>query len=68
MSLRAWDKFKETGEKFRSFIKTVQSSEAFTDFSYSQRLVSAVNKTISDPQAKWMLIDTLAFENVNTKY
>ena len=66
-ALTAWDKFEETGKEFRSFIKIIQSSGAFTDFSYLQRLVSAVNKNISDPEAKQMLVETLAFENVNTE-
>jgi hypothetical protein len=40
--------------------------ETFTDF--LQRLVSAVNKVLSDPDVRQVLIETLAFENVNAKY
>ena len=33
-----------------------------------QRLVLAVNKAISDPDTKQVLIETLAYENVNSEY
>ena len=54
-------------EKSTSFTKIIQGSgEAFTDF-FFQRFISAVNKAISDPDAKQVLTETLAFENANTK-
>lgn len=47
-------------------MKIVQGSgEAFTDF--LQRLVSAVNNAMSDPDEREVLIVTLSFENANTK-
>jgi hypothetical protein len=50
-----------------SFIKIIQGSgEAVIDFFFPQRLVSAVNKTVSDPDTRQVLIETLAFENANT--
>nr|CDQ07277.1 Bm11540 [Brugia malayi] len=40
-------------------------SETFTNF--SQRLTSAVDRSISDPLARKALIESLAFENANTE-
>jgi hypothetical protein len=56
MAIRAWGEDEEPGKRFTSFTKILQGSEeAFTAF--LQRLVSAVNKAISDPdvrQCQWM--------------
>lgn len=47
-----------------SFTKIIQGSgEAFTDF--SEILVAAVNKVISDPEMRPVLMKTLALESTN---
>ena len=43
----------------------IQGSEETSDF--LQRLVSAVNKAISDPNVSQMLIETLVFESANAE-
>jgi hypothetical protein len=64
--LRTWDKIKESGERSTSFTKIVQCPEkAFTDF--FQRLVSAVNKTMSHTNGRQVLIEALEFVNANTE-
>lgn len=60
------NKVEEPRIRSTSFMKIVQGSgEAFTDF--LQRLVSAVNNAMSDPDEREVLIVTLSFENANTK-
>lgn len=55
---------KSLGQKSTSFTKIIQGSEeAFTDF--SERLVAAVNKAISDPEMRLVLMKTLAPEGAN---
>lgn len=64
--LWAWDKIEEPGERSTSFTKIAQGSgEAFTD--YLQSLVSAINKAVSDPDVRQMVIEILAFENGNNE-
>lgn len=68
MSLGSFKSFKvkEPGKRSTSFTKIVEGSwKTFTDF--LQRLVSAVNKALSDPNVSQVLIERLAFENANTK-
>lgn len=62
MTLRAWDKVEEPRKKSTSVTKIKQGSgEGFADF--LQRLVSAVDKAIPDPDRRQVLLETLAFEN-----
>lgn len=35
---------------------------------FLQTLTSAVNRTVLDPKVRQILIDSLAFENANSKY
>ena len=68
MALRAWDMIEESEEKkSTSFTKIIQgSAKAFTEF--LQRLGSAVNRAISDPETRYLLIKKiLTFESANTK-
>ena len=66
MALRAWDKVEDPGKKSTSFTKIIQGSgEGFTYF--CQRLVSSVNKVVSDPDERQVLIETLVYENANTE-
>lgn len=65
--LRAWDTCDDPEESPTSFIKIVQDcGEIFIDF--LQRLVLSINKAISDPGVKQVLIEMLVFENGNMKW
>ena len=56
----------ELVKRTRSFTKVTQGpKETFTDF--SQRLISAANRMISDPEVRQILIECLAFENANSE-
>ena len=49
------------------FTKIIQGSGgAVTEF--LQRLASAMNNAVSDPGARQTLVETLAYENSDTKY
>lgn len=62
VAFRAWDKVEEPRKKSTSVTKIIQGSgEGSADF--LQRLVSAVDKAISDPDRRQVLIETLVFEN-----
>ena len=68
----SWYSFNSLGydwkdrEKSISFTKVIQDfEEAFTGF--LQRLGSAVDRAITDPETKQSLIEILAFENANTE-
>lgn len=55
------------GKESTTFTKIIQGSgEAFTEF--LQRLGSAENRAITDPETKQSLIEILAFVNANIKY
>lgn len=57
----------ETQKRFIWFTKIIQGSgTAFTNFLH--RLILAANKAISDLEARQMVIETLAFENLNTEH
>ena len=61
VALRARDKVEEQGKKSLSFTNIMQSSrETFIDFLH--RLMSAINREMSDPDAKWVLIEILALK------
>lgn len=54
---------------FKKYLKKdyIQGSgKAFTDFLH--RLVSTANKAISNVEARKMLIETMAFKNLNTEH
>lgn len=62
---KAWGKFEESGKKSRSFTKIPK--EAFTIF-FLQRLTLTVNRIVSDPKDRQVLIEPLAFENANSEF
>lgn len=65
-TLKAWDKFKETGKRLESFSQVFQGpKETFTDF--MQRLTSVIGRNISDSLCRKALIETLALENANAE-
>lgn len=67
IALNAWDKLEQQWWA-ESFTKITQClKESFTDF--SQKLTIALNRTTSDPSAREILIESLAFESgmLNTK-
>lgn len=64
--MNAWVRVVESRKRIESFTKSIQGlKEAFTDILY--RLTSAVNKMISDPDARQILIGSLTFENTNVE-
>lgn len=54
-------------EEYTLFTKILQALEKPLLIFFLQRLVSPVNKAVSDSDSKQVLIDTLAYENGNTK-
>ena len=65
-ALNAWDKFEESEKKFESFTNIRQGPKgAFTDS--LQRVTLVVNKIVSDSEVGKILIESLAFENVNSE-
>lgn len=65
-ALKAWDKVAESGKRLEPFTQVMQGpQETFPDF--SQRLTSAVEKSLSDSAARKARIESLAFENVNAE-
>jgi hypothetical protein len=67
VALRAQDKVEEPIKVrliYKDYIKG--SGKAFTDF--LQRLVSTANKAVSDLETRQILIETLAFENLDTEH
>jgi hypothetical protein len=55
----------ESPPHLQRFYKALENPSLI--FFFKQRLVSAVNKAISDPDARGIMIETLVFENANTK-
>lgn len=67
-AFNAWNSDEESEGRTESFIKITQGTkEAFTDF-FLQRLMSTVNKMVSDPEIRQILIEPLVFENANSEY
>ena len=63
LALNAWGKVEQPGQA-QSFTKITQgSNEPFLGF--LQRLATALKRVISDPNAREILIESLAFENAN---
>ena len=55
-ALNTCDKFEESGKRFESLAKIIQGlKEDFTDF-FLQRLISTVNRIISDSEVRQILI------------
>lgn len=55
-------------KKSTSFTKVVQDSgEAFTDFFFKQRVISTVNKGLSDPDSRQVLMEILHLKMLNTE-
>lgn len=59
-ALNAWNKVEELGKRIESFTKSIQDQkEVFADFLH--RLTSAVNRMISDPDGRQIIIESLTF-------
>lgn len=57
-SLNSWDRIEEVGKKIESLTKITQGlTETFTDF--LQRLTSAVNRMITNSEARQIIIESL---------
>lgn len=55
------------GEKSTLFTKVIQHpAKVFTNF--LQRLVSAINRSIQDPEIRQSLTKIMVFENANIEY
>lgn len=66
-ALNAWEKFKVSGKKSGSFTKIIQDSkEVFTNF--LQRLILDINRVVSNPEDRQILIKSLIFENANSEF
>ena len=63
-ALNAWDRLPEPGRKVESYTRVRQGQgEPYTDF--LQRLIKALNTGITDPEARRLILESLAFENAN---
>jgi hypothetical protein len=63
-SLReSWGARREIHIIYKNYTRLCRSFRFF----FKQRFISAVNKTILDPDERQVLIETLAFENVNAQ-
>lgn len=65
-SLNAWDKVAEAGKELEPFSQVVQGLKE-TSPDLLQRLTSTVERSISDPSTRKVLIESLAFENASTE-
>lgn len=66
VALRTWNKVEERGKSSMSFTKIMQSPrETFTNFLH--RLTYAMDRAISDPDVRQVLIEPLAFKNANAE-
>ena len=58
------DRIREPRKRIESYIRVKQGQrEPFTDF--LQRLTNIVQLRVTDPEARCVLIESLAFENAN---
>ncbi|XP_049981722.1 uncharacterized protein [Alexandromys fortis] len=65
-ALRAWDRVQDPGQRMESFVTIKQGlREPFSDF--LQRLTKAVQIGIPDPDARRIMIESLAYENANVE-
>ncbi|XP_074852054.1 endogenous retrovirus group K member 10 Gag polyprotein-like [Carettochelys insculpta] len=62
--LKAWEKIAKPGESTPSFVKVKQSAqEPYVDF--IARLKGVLDKTVSQPELKELLLQMLSFDNAN---
>ena len=62
--LNVWDRIQEVGKRIELYIRVRQGQrEPFSDF--LQRLTKTVQIGVTDPEARGVLIESLAFENAN---
>lgn len=62
-ALSGWDMFEETGKRPEPFAQIIQCpEETFTDL--LQRLTLAINRRVSDPEARKELIKSLVFKTL----
>ena len=62
--LKAWDKIQELGKKVESYLRVKEDQrQPFSDF--LQRLTRAVQIGVTDPEARCIIIEFLAYENAN---
>ena len=65
-ALRAWDRVQDSGQRVESYVRVKQGQrEPFSDF--LQRLTKAVQIGIPDPEARNIVIESLAYENANVE-
>ena len=63
-ALNACDRIQDLGKRIESYIRVKQSQRApLSDF--LQRLSKAVQIGVTDPEARHVIIEFLAFENTN---
>ena len=63
-ALNAWDRIQESGNRFESYIRIkLGQREHLSDF--LQVLTKAVQIGVSESDARWILTESLAFENTN---
>ena len=66
-ALKAWDEVEESGKRLEPFTQVMLSpKETFPDFLHG--LTSAVERSKSDSSPRKTIIESLSFENANTKY
>ena len=63
-ALNAWDRIPELGKKLESYTRLTQGyGEPYTDF--VQRLIKALITGVTDPEARQIVLESLAFESAN---
>lgn len=66
-AINAWGRIQKPGKRIKSYIRVKQGQrEHFSDF--LQTLSKAIKVGVTDPEARYILIKTLTFENVNLEY
>lgn len=64
--LNIWVKVKKLGKLSESFMKLSRPKRSL--HCYFKRLTLASNRIVSNPEGKWILIESLALETANSKY
>ena len=65
-ALKAWDRIQELGKGVESYLMVKKGQrETFSEF--LQRLTRDVEISITDPEARHTIIESLAYENANTE-
>ena len=63
-ALNAWDRIQELEKRIESYIRAKHDQrEPFTDI--LERLTKAVQLGVTDPEARFVLIESFVFENAN---